>query len=329
MLDPQSLFNTNAEIIGSAELRGLPMLAGFTGFADAGQAVSQIRDELLTSLDHDPVAIFDADQLIDYRSRRPHISFVKDHLTGYEPPRLELHRLFDGLGEPFLLLTGFEPDLQWERFVQAVIHLVDLLDVSLVSWTHSIPMPVPHTRPVGVTVHGNRPDLIEGISTWQPTAELQASIGHLMELRLAEAGHDVVGYVTHVPHYLAEAEYPPAAVAALEHLGAAASLMLPTDRLREAGRDIERQIARQVEASAEVQGVVSTLEERYDEYAGATERRSLLLKANEEPAGAEEIGAAVEAYLASSRAEEESSLLWAPADDDGGPAPADPPAPGG
>ncbi|KAD3633221.1 PAC2 family protein [Arthrobacter yangruifuii] len=310
MLDPLTLFNLNPEVADSGDLSGLKLIAGFTGFAEAGHVVSQIRDELFDALDHDLVATFDVDQLIDYRNRRPQISFIEDHLSDYEPPRLELHRMYDGLGEPFLFLTGFEPDLQWERFTAAVLHLVKSFDVSLVCWVHSIPMPVPHTRPIGVTTHGNRPDLVEGISSWTPIAQVQAAVGHVLELRLVEAGVDVVGHVVHVPHYLAEAEFPPAAVAGLEYLGAAASLVLPTDRLREAGRDVDRQITEQVEASAEVKGVVATLEKRYDQYTESTVRRSLLVKGNDELADAEEIGAAVEAYLASPQAEEESEALW-------------------
>ncbi|MET4062026.1 hypothetical protein ABIB35_003605 [Arthrobacter sp. UYP6] len=309
MLDPLTLFNLNPEAADDAGLHGLQLLMGFTGFAEAGHVVSQIRDELLETLDHDLVASFDSDQLIDYRARRPQISFAEDHLADYEPPKLNLYRLQDGLGEPFLFLTGFEPDFQWERFAAAVVHLVQHFDVQMVSWIHSIPMPVPHTRPVGVTVHGNRPDLMAGISTWRPNAQIQAAVGHVLELRLTEAGIDVVGHAMHVPHYLAEAEFPPAAVAGLEYLGAAASLVLPTDRLREAGRDVERQIAEQVEASAEVKGVVATLEKRYDEYTDSTVRRSLLVKDNDELADAEELGAAVEAYLASPQAEEESEAL--------------------
>ncbi|GAA2176484.1 PAC2 family protein [Arthrobacter parietis] len=305
MLEPQSLYNVSSSIRHDPSLRGLPLIAGFTGFVDAGQVVAQVRDELLGTLDHEVLAVFDVDQLIDYRSRRPRITFEQDHLRDYQPPALELRVLQDGLGEKFLFLSGMEPDLQWERFCSAVAQLVSLFEVPLVSWVHSLPMPVPHTRPLGVTVHGNRGDLIEGMgSTWRPTAELQASIGHLLELRLSQSGHDVVGYVVHVPHYLAEAEYPPAAVTALEYLGASIGRVLPTDRLREAGRDVERQIARQVDNSAEVQGVVSSLEKRYDEHSDGA-RRSLLVKQNMELADAEELGSAVEAFLAGPHAADE------------------------
>jgi hypothetical protein len=298
LLDPEALYASNIEIFHSPELRGLNLVMGFTGFADAGQVVRQINAELLDQLDAEVVAMFDADQLIDYRSRRPHIGFVEDHLQDYQPPQLGLYMLKDGLGQPFLLLAGFEPDLQWERFSRAVVGIVEKLDVNLVTWIHSIPMPVPHTRPVGVTVHGNRPELIDGISSWKPTVEVPAAIGHILELRLIEAGRNVAGYVIHVPHYLSEAEYPQAAVAGLEYLGAAASLMLPTDRLRESGREVVRQIAEQIEASQEVQAVVSNLEARYDEKSEGMVRRSLLADENDELPNAEDLGAAVEAYLA-------------------------------
>jgi len=308
MLDPRTLFDLNTEL-SPENLLGLPLLVSLGGLSDAGQVVSQVGEELLDTLDSDPVAIFDTDQLVDYRSRRPRIVFDKDHLRDYQAPSIELHRLYDGLGEPFLLLTGLEPDLQWERFVAAVRSLAVEYQVPHVSWIQGIPMPVPHTRPIGVTVHGNRESLIQGMNAWRPVMDVPASVGHLLELRLIEAGFAVVGYAVHVPHYLAEAEYPPAAVAGLEYLGAATGLMLPTDRLRESGREVERQVARQVDGSPEVQSVVSSLEQSYDERAGSVERRSLLVKDNSELVSAEEIGAEVEAYLASPQAEEESTLL--------------------
>lgn len=298
LLDPRSLYSRDDALFHSPELRGLNLVMGFTGFADAGHVVKQITTELLDTLDAEMIAEFDADQLIDYRTRRPQISFVEDHLQDYQAPSLALYRLVDGLGSPFLLLAGFEPDLQWERFARAVVGIVEELDVNLATWIHSIPMPVPHTRPVGVTVHGNRPDLIEGISVWKPTVEVPAAVGHILELRLTEAGRNVAGYVIHVPHYLAEAAYPTAAVAGLEYLGAATSLMLPADRLREAGREVGRQIAEQIDASEEVQQVVARLETRYDEKAEGTVRRSLLADENDQLPNADALGAAVEAYLA-------------------------------
>ena len=77
--------------------------------------------------------------------------------------------LKDQMQKPFLLLSGPEPDYQWDRFVAAVMLLVDQLDVRLVTLVDAIPLPVPHTRPLGVTTHGNADELLEGLATWSYT----------------------------------------------------------------------------------------------------------------------------------------------------------------
>ena len=75
---------------------------------------------LKESLDTELVASFAIDELLDYRSRRPLMTFKTDHFTHYDDPELSLYALHDSVGTPFLLLAGMEPDLQWERFVTAV-----------------------------------------------------------------------------------------------------------------------------------------------------------------------------------------------------------------
>ncbi len=79
--------------------------------------------------------------------------------------------------------------------------------------------------------------------------------------------------------------------------------MLPSERLREAGRDVERQIAEQTQGSAEVQAVVHNLESQFDDRAQGMARRSLLAGENDELPDADTLGAAVEAYLASQEKE--------------------------
>ncbi len=108
----------------------------------------------------------------------------------------------------------------------------------------------------------------------------------------------VVGYSLHTPHYLAESEYPAVAVAALEHVGAALKLALPTDNLREAGRLIDTQLAEQLESSTDVRQMVDGFEQRFDAHAHEHERRSLLLDEGEDMPDAEELGTRVEDFLA-------------------------------
>ncbi|GAA1186231.1 PAC2 family protein [Nesterenkonia xinjiangensis] len=274
----------------------LTMLVSWAGHTDAGALSSQLSEALLGGLPHKLLASFDLDELFDYRSRRPRVTFLEDRFTDYDGPELDLYEVRDASGRPFLLLTGDEPDFQWERVSEAVLELVERLDISLVVLVDALGLPAPHTRPLGVTAHGSRKDLITGISTWSPAAQIEAGLGQVLEMRLDEEGHDVVGYTLHVPHYLAGGRYPQVAVSALEYIGAAMELMLPTDELRESARMVDQDITRQVSGNSEIQGLVHRLEQTFDEHA-TTEQRSLLVNEDDAVPDAEELGAAVEAFL--------------------------------
>ena len=306
MRDPRSLYELNPDVTVPP---GLPLVAGLTGFADAGGAVAQTTAYLLSTLESTTVATFDADELLDYRARRPIILFQGDHLADYRPPRLSLDLATDDLGQPFLLLTGYEPDFQWQRFGSAVLGLIEDLKVSTTTWINAIPMPVPHTRPIGVTVSGNRTELIEAMSIWRPTTQVPANALHLVEYRLHELGHPTTGFVLLIPHYLADAEYPAAAIAALEVISASTARIFPTDVLREQSREFVARIDEQVAENGELGKLVGTLEERHDSYMEGTTLRSPLTDEDGELPSADEIAAELEKFLAFRRTRDDDSPL--------------------
>ena len=305
MRDPAGLYDLSIDV--SDVPAGLHLVAGLTGFADAGAAVTQLSDYLLDTLDTQIVASFDNDALLDYRARRPLVYFDHDHLSDYTPASLNLYLATDEVGQPFLLLTGYEPDFQWDGFTAAVLQLIDLLQVKTTTWVHAIPMPVPHTRSIGVTVSGNRSELIEAMSIWKPHTQVPANALHLVEYRLQELGHPIAGFVLLIPHYLADTEYPSAAVSALESVSAATGLIFPTDRLREEGRDFISKIDGQVENNNELAKLVGTLEERHDSYMLDNPLRSPLTDEDGELPSADDLAAELENFLAIRRNDEDSS----------------------
>ena len=164
------------------------------------------------------------------------------------------------------MLTGPEPDHEWERFTSAVAAVSSRLGAELVVGFHGIPMGVPHTRPLGVTAHGTKPELVQGSRPIVDRLQVPGSAASLLELRLGEDGRSAAGFAVHVPHYLAQAAYPAAAVALLESVTRATGLSLPDEALRDAARRTDEEIARQVEASEEITELVEALERQYDEF---------------------------------------------------------------
>lgn len=311
MLDPREMYEFADDQPDTADMDGPVLVHALNGFVDAGSAGRLAADHLLEELPHRVLARFDLDQVFDYRARRPTMVFAEDHWVSVDSPALELRLVDDLAGRPFLLLTGPEPDLQWERFVSAVRQLVEHYGVSLTVGIHAIPMAVPHTRPLGMTAHGNRRDLLEQYPAWIGTVQVPGHAAGLLELRLQESGHDVAGFAVHVPHYLAQADYPDAALALLRGTSQATGLTLPTRELQAAGERARALVEEQVENQPEVSAVVRSLEEQYDAFVRGRERS--LLGGDGEEAGAlpggplpvpedlpsaEELGAELERFLA-------------------------------
>src|SRR5579875_2303161 len=264
--DPEDLFELSADL---PELDGVPMLHHLEGFMDAGAAGRLLAEHLTSTGEPVTVATFDVDRLIDYRSRRPTMIYSTDHWESYEHPELVVQLLHDLAGAPFLLLTGPEPDHEWDLFAAAVQGASAGLGGGPLIGFQGIPMGVPHTRPLGVISHATRPDLITGQQQMPNKLQVPGSVGALIELRLGEAGRDALGFAVHVPHYLSQAVYPAAALALLGAVGTAAGLDLPDGELREASQRTNAEIDRQVSDSAEVAELVGALERQYDAYAAS------------------------------------------------------------
>jgi predicted ATP-grasp superfamily ATP-dependent carboligase len=295
VLDPHELYQLTDDL---PDLGQPVLIQALTGFVDAGNASRLAREQLLTSLDGRPIATFDVDQLFDYRSRRPVMTFNEDHWESFDAPELELHLLHDDDETPFLLLIGPEPDLQWERFTAAVAGLAARLDVRLTVGLNSIPMAVPHTRPTGVTAHATRPELISGYEPWLQRVQVPGSVGHLLEFRLGEQGRDALGFAAHVPHYVAQTEYPAAAEVLLSAVSRSTGLLLPGDGLRSAAEVVRVEIDRQVAQTEDAAALVQALEEQYDAFARGRGERSLLAPDAGPLPTADELGAELERFLA-------------------------------
>lgn len=275
------------------------LILALDGFLGAGSA-PRIAAADLSSGHGEVLYSFDVDSYYDYRARRPLITFREDHYENYDEPSLDVVLEHDLDSRPYLLMAGPEPDFQWERFVAEMHDVIEEFDVSLTLGLGSVPMGVPHTRPLMITSHGTRPQLVDRKNLWSAQVTVPSSAQALLEYRLGQMGHDAAGYVVHVPHYLTQIEYPPAALALLDAVVDRTDLRLDLEDLRlrqgTAMAEIEQQIADQDGGE-----LLSGLEEQYDAFTrGAAE--SLLASDEELPSG-DELAKQFEQFLARTRKE--------------------------
>lgn len=269
-------------------------------FVDAGQIQRVLGEHLVGSADAEQtevVATFDVDTLLDHRARRPAMVFETNRWVSYDTPAMELHRLVDRDGATYYLLTGPEPDWQWERLARAIREVIDLFGITLVVSAHGIPMGVPHTRPVGLTQHATDPRLIGDVESPFGRVQVPASFPSMLQFRLGEAGRDAIGFGVHVPHYLAQVEWAEGALAALNAIVDATGLNLPNDDLITRAGVNNREIAAELDGNAEAGAVVRALEEQYDAYTEGQARPSLLATEQGELPSADQLGADFEEFL--------------------------------
>jgi hypothetical protein len=273
---------------------GPVLIHAFDGYLAAGGAPRIAADHLMTGRGQ-VVHSFEVDRYIDYRARRPVISFSQDHYQEYADPRLDVVLEHDAVGAPYFVLSGPEPDYAWETFVDELQDVVQSNGITITLGLGAVPMGVPHTRPSVITTHATRPELIDRVNLWLPELQVPGSAQALIEYRFGQRGLDAAGYVVHVPHYVAQVEYPPGAVALLDAIVDRTGLQLDYERLKAAQEatmaDISAQIAEQDSGD-----VLSGLEQQYDAFArGAAQ--SLLAEESSIPSG-EELADQFERYLA-------------------------------
>jgi hypothetical protein len=131
VMDPRQLYTLDEAVVAKLKDHRPVLIHQLDGFVDAGQAGRLFSANLLENLEHEVLAEFDHDQLHDYRSRRPAMIFDTNQWKSYADLHLRIHRVKDGHGEVFLLFSGPEPDVQWERLAAAVVGLIEQLGVRM------------------------------------------------------------------------------------------------------------------------------------------------------------------------------------------------------
>jgi len=288
MSEPRQLYRVDDEVAATLDGRRPVLLNLLDGFVDAGQVTRAVTEAVLAGCEHEPLVVFDHDQFHDYRSRRPMITFDTNRFTDLAEVAVVLHKVTDAQGEVFLLLDGPEPDARWEAVLSALEELIVRFDVRLTVTAHGVPMAVPHTRPITMTVHGTDEALIAGQRSWIDRVEIPASFTAVLEYRLGQQDRSAHGFAVHVPHYIAQSRFAPAALAVLGEIEKITGLSIPSDALQTAAAATLAEIESEASQSDDIQRVVGELEAQYDSY---------VERASQELPSAEEIGAEFERFL--------------------------------
>lgn len=262
------------------ELTAPAMIVAFEGWVSAGSAGTATADHMAN--DGRVVVRFESDLLYDYRVNRPVLEFADGITKNIEWPETVV-RLREGGPRDILVLSGPEPNWNWQAFSTAVGDLAGELGVVEQVSLGGIPWAAPHTRPTILTTTASRPDLL-GEDANYPAGPLRvpASAATVVSRAVAERGIPTVGFWARVPHYVAGVYYP-AVVALVQRVARHVGIEIPLGSLIDDAAEQRRQLDSAVEEQPAVAQIVGQLETLYD--------------AAGEVATGEEIAAEIERFL--------------------------------
>lgn len=252
------------EIVSRPALVDPVLVVGLDGWIDAGLAAAAATAHLLETLDTSVVAAFDADALVDHRSRRPVMHLVSGVNTGLTWPAIELRHGRDPEGRDVLLLVGAEPDVRWRAFSADVAALAEELGVGLATGFGAYPAPVPHTRPGRIATTATSPELAARAGQVRTTVDVPAGALGAIERACADAGVPAVGLWAQVPHYASAMAYPAAAGVLVDGLCRLTGLKVDAEPLHEAGRALAARLDALVADNPEHVEMVRALEASVD-----------------------------------------------------------------
>ena len=220
--------------------RGLPSLVepvavvALDGWVDAGSSATNAASTVAQG--GKVIASFDADEIFDYRARRPTLQIIHGRPRTLDWPELSLRATKIG-DRDILVLTGAEPDYRWHELSTDVVALARQLGVAQWISLGAIPAAVPHTRPVPILGTESRAGLLRGDIQPGPEGVLRvpAAAISVFDIAVAKAGIPSVGYFAQIPHYVS-GPYPEASIQLLRALGKHLDLELDVARLPEEAR---------------------------------------------------------------------------------------------
>jgi proteasome assembly chaperone (PAC2) family protein len=212
------------------------------------------------------VARIDPEEFYDFTAVRPTVRLSEGRTRVIEWPENSLHAAHvAGAEHDLLLLQGVEPSLRWKHFTGLVVDIARELDAHMVITLGALLADVPHSRPVPMTGIASDAALVERLGYEGSTYEGPTGIVGVLHHACARAGVSSVSLWASVPHYVAAAPNPKAALALIRSFEGVAGVAVEARDLEESAEDYERQVSAAVASDPEVKSFVERLEQTLDE----------------------------------------------------------------
>jgi len=242
-------------------LRAPALICAFSGWNDAGDAASAALTFIGESLGAERFARLDPEDFYDFQSTRPQIRLTEGARDILWPGIEIFAARVPRAPRDLILVQGPEPSMRWKAFCTHIIDLAEALGTQLVVTLGALLADVPHTHPVALTGLASDETIVEKLSLAQSTYEGPTGIVGVLHTACSDAGMPAASLWASVPHYVAAAPNPKAALALVRKIEGLVGVTVDATDLENASEEYERQVSRAVQSDPEVQAFVERLEQ--------------------------------------------------------------------
>jgi predicted ATP-grasp superfamily ATP-dependent carboligase len=150
--------------------------------------------------------------------------------------------------------------MRWRTFCRLIVDLAEALGTQLVVTLGALLADVPHSRPVPITGLSSDDALVHRLGLQQSGYEGPTGIVGVLHSACQEAGVPSASLWASVPHYVAAAPNPKAALALVRKLESLVGVSVDAEELEHSAADYERQVSLAVQSDPDVQAFVERLE---------------------------------------------------------------------
>jgi proteasome assembly chaperone (PAC2) family protein len=248
------------------QLRRPVMVAAFKGWNDAGESASAALGFLLEQFDGEQIASIDPEEFYDFTAVRPTVTLSEGLSRVIEWPENSIHAArVPGAERDLVIVQGVEPSLRWKTFCGLVTEAARDLGVEMVITLGALLADVPHTRPVPITGLASDEALVAQLGYERSTYEGPTGIVGVLHHICAEQQLPSASLWASVPHYVAAAPNPKAALSLIRSFEGVAKIAIDATALEESSEDYERQVNAAVATDPDVKAFVERLEQTLDE----------------------------------------------------------------
>ena len=247
-------------------LRAPALVCAFKGWNDAADAASAALTFLGESLGAERFAAIDPEDFYDFQSVRPKIRLTEGRTREIAWPEVEIYEArVPRAPRDLILLAGAEPAMRWRSFCGQIIDLAEALGTQLVVTLGALLADVPHTRPVAITGLASDEGLVRQLGLSSTSYEGPTGIVGVLHTACADAGIPSASLWAAVPHYVAAAPNPKAALALVRKLESLVGVSVDATELEADAADYERQVSLAVQSDPDVQAFVERLEQEAED----------------------------------------------------------------